>query len=519
MPKILLVDDEPNIRWTMAEALKREGFETLTASDFDSAIAIVENTEVDAALVDIVLPSKSGIEILKALQGRDSYVPVIMVTGEPNISQLPEIVRAGAYDFLSKPVVLDALIGAVTRAVEKKRLVDEKRALEQQVRNHAADLELAVANRTHELEEAHNFLNTVLDSSTQHAIIAIDNGGRVMLFNRGAELMFGYGAREVMGTDACALLLGNLVLGEKPLEVWSRQAAADGRHREEVDLKRADNERFIASIIMTPIRQRDATLIGSLCIVKDLTEERRNEERLRQMSVRLAHQDKIAALGRMAAQLAHEIKNPLAGLRLYSLHLKSKISGQIPPSEETLVDKIIDGIEQLSAVAEQVLSFARPISLTPLPVDINRVITASLALVEPQLRSKNIKVVLNLNASGAPGKVDEAAMRSTLINLMLNSIHAMSQGGELKVSTTTGDHRLLVEIADTGCGMTEEQTKHMFEPFYTTKSQGLGLGLFFAATVIEQHSGTVEVRSTSGKGTQIAIKLPLERGRADGARG
>jgi len=135
------------------------------------------------------------------------------------------------------------------------------------------------------------------------------------------------------------------------------------------------------------------------------------------------------------------------------------------------------------------------------------------------LRSKNINVVLNLNSSGAPGKVDEAAMRSTLINLMLNSIHAMSQGGELKVSTTTGDQRLLVEIADTGCGMTEEQTKHMFEPFYTTKSQGLGLGLFFAATVIEQHSGTVEVRSTPRKGTQIAIKLPLERGRADGARG
>ena len=514
-----MVDDEPNIRWTMAELLKREGFEALTASDFDSAISIVENNEVDAALVDIVLPQKSGIAFLKALHMREPYIPVIMTTGEPNISQIPEIVRAGAYDFLSKPVVKEALISAVTKAVEKKRLTDEKRSLEQQIRQHAEQLEQAVAERTRELAEAHDFLNTVLDSSTQHAIIAIDNGGRVMLFNRGAELMFGYGAREVVGTDACALLLGNLVGGEKPLAVWTRQAAADGRHQEEADLKRADDERFIASIIMTPIRHRDATLIGSLCIVKDLTEERRNEERLRQMSVRLAHQDKIAALGRMAAQLAHEIKNPLAGLRLYSLHLKSKISGQIPPSEETLVDKIIDGIEQLSAVAEQVLSFARPISLTPRPVDINRVIAASLALVEPQLRSKNINVVLNLNASGAPGKVDEAAMRSTLINLMLNSIHAMSQGGELKVSTTTGDHRLLVEIADTGCGMTEEQTKHMFEPFYTTKSQGLGLGLFFAATVIEQHSGTVEVRSTSGKGTQIAIKLPLERGRADGASG
>lgn len=512
-----MVDDEPNIRWTMAELLKREGFEAFTASDFDSAISVVENNEVDTAIVDIVLPQKSGIAFLKALHLRESYIPVIMTTGEPNISQIPEIVRAGAYDFLSKPVVKEALISAVTKAVEKKRLTDEKRSLEQQIKQHAEQLEQAVAERTRELAEAHNFLNTVLDSSTEHAIIAIDAEGRVTLFNRGAELMFGYSAHDAMGKNPCELLWGDLVRGGNPLEDWTTRADAEGRHQEEVELRRADNEIFIASITTTPIRQRNTTLIGYLCIVKDLTEERRNEERLRQMSARLAHHDKIAALGRMAAQLAHELKNPLAGLRLYSLHLKSKIAGQIPPSEETLVDKIIDGIDQLSTVAEQVLSFARPIKLTPRPVDVNRIITASLALVEPQLRAKNIKVELKLNVSGARGQVDEAAMRSTLINLMLNSIQAMSEGGELKISTTTADQRIQVEIADTGCGMTEKQTKHIFEPFYTTKSQGLGLGLFFAATIIEQHSGSVDVKSQAGEGTEITIRLPLERGKADGA--
>jgi PAS domain S-box-containing protein len=519
MPKVLLVDDEPNIRWTMAEMLKREGFEALTASDFESAVSALDNNAIDAALIDIVLPSKSGIEILQALKGREPYVPVIMMTGEPDISQIPEIVRAGAYDFLSKPVVKEVLISAVTKAVEKKRLIEEKRALEQQVKRHAAELELAVAERTRELEEAHNFLNTVLDSSTQHAIVALDTGGLVMLFNRGAELMFGCSAREAMGTDPCAFLGTDLIGSEQPFESWARRADLEGRHQEEVELRRADDERFIASVTMTPIRQPHGTLLGYLCIVKDLTEERRNEERLGQMSARLAHQEKIAALGRMAAQLAHEIKNPLAGLHLYSLHLKSKIAGQIPTAEGTLVDKIIDGINQLSTVAQEVLSFARPITLTPRPVDLNRIITASLALIEPQLSAKSIKVELNLNRSGARGTVDEAAMRSTLINLMLNSIQAMSEGGELKVTTTTANEGIRVEIADTGCGMTEEQIKHMFEPFYTTKSQGLGLGLFFAATVIEQHSGSVEVRSASGKGTEVTIKLPLEKGKADGASG
>lgn len=517
MPTVLLVDDEPNIRWTMAELLKREGFEVLTASDFDSANSIVEHNVIDAALVDIVLPLKSGIEFLKVLQGREFYLPVIMMTGEPNISQMPEIVRAGAYDFLSKPVVKDALISAVSRAVEKKRLVDEKHRLEQQIKQHSELLEQSVAERTRQLEDTDDFLNTVLDSSTEYAIIALDTEGRVTLFNRGAELMFRRAGQEVVGKLLSELIGSGLAPGEKVFLNWARLAEIQGPHQEEVELRRGDDGRFIASITMTPIRAHNVRPLGYLVIIKDLTGVRENEERLRQMRERLAHNEKIAALGRMAAQVAHEVKNPLAGLRLYSLHLKSKIAGKIPPGEEVVVDKIIDGIEQLSVTAERILNFARPIALTPRPVDLNQIVAASLALVEPQLSAKKIKVELNLDKSGACSLVDEAAMRSTLINLLLNSIQAMSEGGELRVSTETADQTLRMEISDSGCGMTEEQAKQIFEPFYTTKSQGLGLGLFFAATIIEQHNGALDVKSEAGKGTKIIITLPSERGKADGA--
>ena len=519
MPKVLLVDDEPNIRWTMAELLKREGFEVLTASDFDSANSVVEHNEIDAAVVDIVLPLKSGIEFLKVLQGREFYLPVIMMTGEPNISQMPEIVRAGAYDFLSKPVVKDALISAVSRAVEKKRLVDEKHRLEQQIKQHSELLEESVAERTRQLQDADDFLNTVLDSSTEYAIIALDTEGRVTLFNRGAELMFLYAEQQVVGKVLSELIGSGLAPGERAFLNWARLAEVQGRHQEEIELRRGDEGRFIASVTMTPIRAHNVRPLGYLGIIKDLTIVRENEERLRQMRERLARNEKIAALGRMAAQVAHEVKNPLAGLRLYSLHLKSKIAGKIPPGEEVLVDKIIDGIEQLSDTAERVLNFARPIALTPRPVDLNRIVAASLALVEPQLSAKKVKVELKLDKSGVRSLVDEAAMRSTLINLVLNSIQAMSEGGELWVSTETADQTLRLEISDTGCGMNEEEAKHIFEPFYTTKSQGLGLGLFFAATIIEQHNGTLEVKSEAGKGTKIIITLPSERGKADGASG
>ena len=139
-PRVLLVDDEPNMRWTMAEFLKRGGYEVLTASDFDSAMTALGGPEIDAAVIDIVLPGKSGVELLKELSSRATYLPVVMITGEPNPSLIPEIVRAGAYDFIAKPILKEALIKAVSRAVEKKRLVDEKGRLEQEIKRHAESL-------------------------------------------------------------------------------------------------------------------------------------------------------------------------------------------------------------------------------------------------------------------------------------------------------------------------------------------------------------------------------------------
>lgn len=507
----MLVDDEPSIRWTMAELLKRGGYETMTAQDFDSAIAAVESNEPDAAVVDIILPGKSGIEFLKRMSNREPYLPVIMVTGEPNISQIPEIVRAGAYDFISKPVVKEVLLNAVSRAVEKKRLVEEKSRLEQQVLRHAEELEQQVAERTSELARAHNFLNTVLDSSTEYAIIATDKQGLITLFNRGAELMTGYEANQVLGKPVEDLIRGDEDGARDKLFLdYLCESEAKGRHQVEVELGRADGSRFAACAAITPIRRSGDESFGFLSIIKDLTEERQSEEALRQMQARLAHNEKISALGRMAAQVAHEVKNPLAGLRLYSMHLKSKVAGQLPATELSLVDKIIDGINHLSDTVEQVLSFARPVNLNRRAADLNHIVTTAAQLLEPQINAGKIDVRLKLTESGAPAALDEAAMRSTVINLMLNAIQAMKEGGKLQVSTTKTNGTVYLEIEDTGCGMTREQIKNVFEPFYTTRSKGLGLGMFQAWKTIEQHGGTILIDSQVDKGTRIKISLPQE---------
>ena len=380
MPNVLLVDDEPSLRLTMGEFLKRADYTVLSAADYESAVMHTADV-IDVAVIDINLPGKSGIELLKLLCCAEIYVPVIMITGEPNLSVIPEIVRAGAYDFIAKPIVKDVLLNAVGRAAEKKRLTDEKRRLEQEIIRHTEELEMRVAERTAELVETHK---------------------------------------------------------------------------------------------------------------------------------RLVQQERIAALGRAAAQVAHEVKNPLAGLLLYSLHLKGKL-GESSNSQALLVDKIVDTINHLTDRVERILGFARPLKLRRSSGNLNQIVNTVMELLQPQITANKIDVRLSLSEDTSPVMIDESSIRGALMNLILNAIEAMPNGGRLSITTDQTEDMLRLEIVDTGRGITEEEAKNIFEAFYTTKEQGLGLGMPYAKKIIEQHGGTIAVASRPEEGTKLSVELPANR--------
>ena len=385
MPNVLLVDDEPSIRLTMGEFLKRAGYSVLTAADYDSAV-VHKAEDLDVAVIDINLPGKNGIQLLQKICDAQIYVPVIMITGEPNLSVIPEIVRAGAYDFIAKPIVKDVLLNAVGRAAEKKRLTDEKRRLELEIKRYAEELEMRVDERTAELIETHKQLVT---------------------------------------------------------------------------------------------------------------------------------QERIAALGRAAAQVAHEVKNPLAGLLLYSLHLKSKATN-FSESEVYLVDKIVETINHLNSRVEQILGFARPVNLTLHPGNFSQIINDILELLRPQLTANKVEVRLSMDQA-AYAMIDEASIRGALMNLILNAIEAMPRGGILSITVEQTGETLRIEIADTGPGIGHEEAKKIFEPFYTTKEQGLGLGMPYAGKIIDQHGGTISLSSQPGEGATISIVLPAGQKEGDDA--
>jgi len=234
----------------------------------------------------------------------------------------------------------------------------------------------------------------------------------------------------------------------------------------------------------------------------------RKQQRLMAANEQLAHSEKIATLGRVAAQVAHEVRNPLAGLLLYSEHLKGKLDGKVSAGDAQLIDKIIETINHLTATTEQILNYARPVTLALKTVDLNDVARDALQLLSPEISAHDIETLLELDSAPVAGMLDEASIRAATLNLMLNAVQAMSNGGQLTISTGRDGRKMWMAIGDTGTGMSPERIKQIFEPFNTTKSRGLGLGMPYAQKVIQQHGGRIAVESQQGKGTQVKIELP-----------
>ena len=295
---------------------------------------------------------------------------------------------------------------------------------------------------------------------------------------------------------AAVILTWEKVL-KPPYYQWIERNYPGTANAENRDKLQQRTEHFFISMTV------DVIVVSILLVIVD-----RKQKRLVEANQRLAHNEKVATLGRVAAQVAHEVRNPLAGLLLYSEHLKSKIDGKLPSGDAQLIDKIIDTINNLTATTEQILNFARPVTLAPRRVDLNGVARDVVHLLSTEIATRSIETNLELADSPVAGMLDEPSIRATTLNLVLNAVQAMPSGGNLTISTSRNGDRLLMAIRDTGSGISPEQIKRIFEPFSTTKSRGLGLGMPYAQKIIAEHRGEIVVESHLGKGTEVRIELP-----------
>ncbi len=267
---------------------------------------------------------------------------------------------------------------------------------------------------------------------------------------------------------------------------------------EEVEDPRT-GETFLTST--SPIFDMGGSFLGTVHIVRDITELKRIRERL-------ATAERMAALGEVAAKVAHEIRNPLVSIGGFAQRLENKLEGNLR-EYATIISR---EVKRLEDILRDILGFVREVRLSTVEVDINGLIRDVFSLVESEVTERGITVETSFSAV-PPVRLDMDRMKEAFLNIVNNSIQAVGNHGRITAATYASNSHVVVEISDTGKGITEKDMPFIFDPFYTTKPTGTGLGLAITRRIVEEHKGRIEVRSRPEEGT--TVRVYLERGKEE----
>ena len=229
---------------------------------------------------------------------------------------------------------------------------------------------------------------------------------------------------------------------------------------------------------------------------------------LKQSSDQLIQAERLATAGKMSASFAHEIRNPLSSMRMLAQMLMQKPEMSEEQHQQSL-RYILEEIERIDTIVKGLMDFARPAALALTQQPLTPVLQAVLALMAANLAHHKIQLVLDLLPETPEIQFDSDKLKQAFMNVVLNAMEAMPQGGVLKVSTTIDEDRVGIKVVDSGVGISAEDLAHLFEPFFTKKTRGTGLGLANVKRIFEEHGGNVEIESTLGEGTTVLMWLPI----------
>ena len=376
-----------------------------------------------------------------------------------------------------------------------------------------------------ELRKTNSFLNNLIQSSVD-GIVVVDTKGDVLIFNEGAERILGFTAEEIVGKPDA---LSRFYDYDVAHEMMRRMRSSDYGHAGKLNPTRIsftgkNSEKVPVSFSAATIMERGRE-IGSVGIFSDLREQERMQrelealresERMRreleETQKQLVQAEKIASLGRMAAGVAHEINNPLAGVLIYADILMKEVKSNEQWRSD--LEEIINQTLRCKQIVARLLEFSRRSLDQQILFDVNESIRQCVKLLQHQTLFHNIEVIQNLETDlpkvlGNPGELEQV-----FTNLMLNAVDAMEGRGRITICSEPhpAAHQMLLKFIDTGPGISLEIREKIFEPFFTTKPVGVGTGLGLSVVygVIQRHGGSIEVESPPGGGAAFTIRLPLE---------
>lgn len=346
------------------------------------------------------------------------------------------------------------------------------------------------------LAAENDLLAMVLESMTD-GIIVLDEAHGVRLVNKAAERLLPFAADEptgrsvwqVIDDEQVAAFLRDTLIGSD--RVLDGEFTLEGAHAATLE------------ITIVPL-VRDRHIEGSLVHVVDITERRSEEARLRRA-------ENLASITTLAAGVAHEIRNPLTSMSIHlqliqrALRRSETVSAEIDESLRTMTAEI----QRLNKIVVDFLFAVRPMNSELREGDINDVLRPLLAFLRPELSASGIEVVEKLAARLPPAQIDERLLREALLNIVKNAQAAMAAGGTLAVGTVLEGERIRITVRDTGTGIPDDIADKIFEPYFTTRDFGSGLGLTLTYKIIKEHAGDIEVASKPGVGTTLRVSIPV----------
>jgi two-component system NtrC family sensor kinase len=361
-----------------------------------------------------------------------------------------------------------------------------------------------------ELKEANDFLTNLIESSVD-GIIVTNTKGDILIFNKGAENILGYKREEVVGKMPIRNIYPPGVAKEVMEKLRSPDFGGMGKLTSfPIVHRRKDGELIEGDLSASLIYDEQGKEIASVGIFKDLRERLRIERELREMQQALLQSEKLAAMGKLTSQIAHELNNPIYGI-MNTLEL---LKTEVPPESKRrrILELSLSETHRLTEMLRNMLTFSKPEEEKRKPINMNDLIDGILLVMDKQMRESNIKVETALEGTLPEIMASTNQMRQVMLNMFKNAKEAMPGGGSLNVRTSREDHKILIQIQDTGVGIPEDLRNKIFEAFFTTKQKvkGVGLGLSVCYGIIKDHGGEIKVESEEGKGTSFTISLPIE---------
>jgi two-component system NtrC family sensor kinase len=360
-----------------------------------------------------------------------------------------------------------------------------------------------------ELKEAYDFMNKIVQSSPD-SITATDMKGNILIYNQAAEETLGYNASEVIGKMNISKIYPDGVARKVMQMLRSEEYGGVGRlNSYPMIYVRRDGEVVEGNLSAAIIYDASGKEIASVGSFVDLRDRLKMERALRDTQEQLLQSEKLAAMGRLTSQIAHELNNPLYGIMNTLELLKTEIAPD--NKRRKILEMALSETLRLSDLLRKMLSFSKPDQEERHPVEINSVLDEILLLHEKQLKENDINIVQSFAEGMALVSASKNQLRQVFLNMVANARDAMPNGGTFTVTTEGDGDNILIEIADTGMGIRKENIDKIFDSFFTTKGEvkGVGLGLSVCYGFIKDHGGDIEVKSQEGIGTTFTISLPV----------